>query len=110
MNYSWDIFDAFPTRKLRSDPSRNLSQDMAFRTPSWSRGTASSVKHSSLSVTRGYSSPALRSSDSVQFYQSGVFNGDPKVNEKELLQGLNDRFASFIDKVRQLEQHNKALE
>ncbi|XP_072439356.1 alpha-internexin-like isoform X2 [Chiloscyllium punctatum] len=110
MNYTWDIHDAFSPRKLRSDPSRNLTQDMVFRTPSWSRGTASSVKHSSLSVSRGYSSPALRSSDSVQFYQSGVFNGDTKANEKELLQGLNDRFASFIDKVRHLEQSNKALE
>ncbi|XP_056147412.1 neurofilament light polypeptide [Lampris incognitus] len=33
-----------------------------------------------------------------------------KMNEKELLGGLNDRFARFIDKVRYLEQHNHLLE
>lgn len=31
-------------------------------------------------------------------------------NEKELLHGLNDRFAAFIDKVRHLESQNTALE
>ncbi|XP_028649265.2 LOW QUALITY PROTEIN: neurofilament medium polypeptide-like [Erpetoichthys calabaricus] len=32
------------------------------------------------------------------------------VSEKELLQGLNDRFAGFIDKVHRLESQNKILE
>lgn len=31
-------------------------------------------------------------------------------NEKEILRGLNDRFAGFIEKVRRLESQNKALE
>ncbi|TTG62695.1 Neurofilament medium polypeptide [Bagarius yarrelli] len=31
-------------------------------------------------------------------------------NEKELLRGLNERFAGFIEKVRRLESQNKALE
>ncbi|XP_041032156.1 neurofilament medium polypeptide-like [Carcharodon carcharias] len=107
MSYSWDILDAFPTRKLHSESF------MGSRSQSWTRGTPSSLKHSSLSVSRGYSSQAPRSSESMQFYQSGVVNGEYKVvgvNEKELMQGLNDRFAGFIDKVRQLEQQNKGLE
>ncbi|XP_030628186.1 neurofilament light polypeptide [Chanos chanos] len=33
-----------------------------------------------------------------------------KMNEKELLQGLNDRFAGFIEKVHHLENQNKMLE
>ncbi|XP_016368060.1 neurofilament medium polypeptide-like [Sinocyclocheilus rhinocerous] len=33
-----------------------------------------------------------------------------KISEKELLQGLNDRFAGFIEKVHHLENQNRALE
>ncbi|MED6277847.1 hypothetical protein CHARACLAT_017697 [Characodon lateralis] len=33
-----------------------------------------------------------------------------KCNEKELMHGLNDRLAGFIEKVHQLEQHNQLLE
>ncbi|KAM6431618.1 low molecular weight neuronal intermediate filament-like [Liasis olivaceus] len=33
-----------------------------------------------------------------------------RTNEKEQLQGLNDRFVSYIETVRQLEQHNRLLE
>uniref|UniRef100_A0A672UXG4 Neurofilament heavy chain n=1 Tax=Strigops habroptila TaxID=2489341 RepID=A0A672UXG4_STRHB len=37
-------------------------------------------------------------------------NGEPRVrNEKELLQVLNDRFAGYIERVRALEQQNRAL-
>ncbi|XP_051897588.1 alpha-internexin-like isoform X2 [Pristis pectinata] len=109
MSYGWDLFDALPTRRLLSDSSRN----MGFRTQSWSRGTVSSLKHSPLSVSRGFSSLVHRPSDSMQLYQSGAFSEDHiavSLNEKLLMQGLNDRFAGFIDKVRQLEQQNQGLE
>uniref|UniRef100_A0A8C4UE65 Neurofilament heavy n=1 Tax=Falco tinnunculus TaxID=100819 RepID=A0A8C4UE65_FALTI len=37
-------------------------------------------------------------------------NGEPRArNEKELLQVLNDRFAGYIERVRALEQQNRAL-
>ncbi|XP_061602072.1 alpha-internexin-like [Cololabis saira] len=50
---------------------------------------------------------------SLDLGQTSVANSEFKVirtNEKEQLQGLNDRFAMFIDKVRHLEQQNKVLE
>ncbi|KAK2823933.1 hypothetical protein Q5P01_021108 [Channa striata] len=51
--------------------------------------------------------------DSLDLSQTSVVNNEFKLirtNEKEQLQGLNDRFAMFIDKVRNLEQQNKVLE
>ncbi|XP_029030924.1 alpha-internexin-like [Betta splendens] len=51
--------------------------------------------------------------DTLDLTQTSVVNNEFKVirtNEKEQLQGLNDRFAMFIDKVRHLEQQNKVLE
>ncbi|XP_007576458.1 internexin neuronal intermediate filament protein, alpha a [Poecilia formosa] len=50
---------------------------------------------------------------SFDLSQTSVVNNEFKLirtNEKEQLQGLNDRFAMFIDKVRHLEQQNKVLE
>uniref|UniRef100_A0A1A8DJY8 Neurofilament, heavy polypeptide n=1 Tax=Nothobranchius kadleci TaxID=1051664 RepID=A0A1A8DJY8_NOTKA len=51
-----------------------------------------------------YSQPS--SVDSLE-----TFNGDmARRSEKEILQALNDRFAGYIDKVRNLEMHNRNLE
>uniref|UniRef100_A0AAY4BBG4 IF rod domain-containing protein n=1 Tax=Denticeps clupeoides TaxID=299321 RepID=A0AAY4BBG4_9TELE len=49
----------------------------------------------------------------VDLTQSTALTNEMKIirtNEKEQLQGLNDRFVTFIEKVHHLEQHNKVLE
>ncbi|KAJ3605033.1 hypothetical protein NHX12_027084 [Muraenolepis orangiensis] len=45
-------------------------------------------------------------------YNENMMNGDylKRSNEKEQLQGLNDRFADYIDRVHYLEQQNKQIE
>uniref|UniRef100_A0A8C3GAN3 Neurofilament medium chain a n=1 Tax=Cyclopterus lumpus TaxID=8103 RepID=A0A8C3GAN3_CYCLU len=73
-----------------------------FRSQSWSRASPGST------IT---SSTVLSSADSVDYGQTSILNGDYKrSNEKEQLQGLNDRFVVYIDKVHYLEQQNKQIE
>ncbi|KAF6725830.1 Neurofilament medium polypeptide [Oryzias melastigma] len=88
-----------------------------FRSQSWSRGspgstlTASYKRSVNAPVSRAYSSTVLSSADSVDYGQNSLLNGDYKrSNEKEQLQGLNDRFVVYIDKVHYLEQQNKQIE
>lgn len=54
--------------------------------------------------------PALKAARS--FDETKQFSGitPQKMNEKELLRSLNDRFSGFIDKVRHLENQNQELE
>ncbi|KAE8284933.1 Neurofilament medium polypeptide [Larimichthys crocea] len=87
-----------------------------FRSQSWSRASPGSTMTTSykrtvnMPVSRAYSSTVLSSADSVDYGQT-ILNGDYKrSNEKEQLQGLNDRFVVYIDKVHYLEQQNKQIE
>eukprot|EP00064_Thunnus_orientalis_P018549 superscaffoldBa00004317_g18650 len=88
-----------------------------FRSQSWSRASPGSTMTTSykrtvnVPVSRAYSSTVLSSADSVDYNQTSILNGDYKrSNEKEQLQGLNDRFVVYIDKVHYLEQQNKQIE
>uniref|UniRef100_A0A3Q2PDP1 Neurofilament medium chain a n=1 Tax=Fundulus heteroclitus TaxID=8078 RepID=A0A3Q2PDP1_FUNHE len=88
-----------------------------FRSQSWSRTSPGSTITASYKRTvnapapRAYGSTVLSSADSVDYSQTSILNGDYKrSNEKEQLQGLNDRFAVYIDKVHYLEQQNQQIE
>ncbi|XP_009705101.1 PREDICTED: neurofilament medium polypeptide-like, partial [Cariama cristata] len=62
-----------------------------------------------------YGSTVLSSAESLDVSQSSLLNGAAELklsrsNEKEQLQGLNDRFAGYIEKGHYLEQQNKEIE
>ncbi|XP_061117215.1 neurofilament heavy polypeptide-like [Conger conger] len=108
MSYCFDnVYGSTGYRKVFSDSQRNVSRSSGsiassgFHSQVWSRGSTSSYRRGGVG---GYSQ--ISSTDSLE-----SFNGDVKSrNEKEMLQALNDRFASYIDKVRHLELQNKNLE
>lgn len=82
-----------------------------FRPLTPSRNTAFSLGYYRRTGRSSSFSPVP--SDCLDLTQTSAVNSELKVirtNEKEQLQGLNDRFAMFIDKVRNLEQQNKVLE
>ncbi|XP_029288293.1 internexin neuronal intermediate filament protein, alpha b [Cottoperca gobio] len=117
MSYGSESFSASSYRKIFGDspryassPSRttgNMPSRAGYRSSSASRTNASSM--GSYNRKSGRSMPL----ENFDLTQSTVLNNEFKIvrtNEKEQMQGLNDRFAMFIDKVRNLEQHNKVLE
>uniref|UniRef100_A0A672GLM2 Alpha-internexin-like n=1 Tax=Salarias fasciatus TaxID=181472 RepID=A0A672GLM2_SALFA len=118
--YGSDVFSSSSYRRVFGDspryassPSRtavSVSSRGGYRSSGLSRSSASSLGSYSRKTGRSYSSMPLETFDLTQ---SSVLNNEFKIirtNEKEQMQGLNDRFAMFIEKVRNLEQHNKVLE
>ncbi|XP_052028226.1 alpha-internexin [Apodemus sylvaticus] len=109
-------------RKVFGDGSR-LSARLSgpggsgsFRSQSLSRSnvasTAACSSASSLGLGLAYHR-RLPASDGLDLSQAAARTNEYKIirtNEKEQLQGLNDRFAVFIEKVHQLETQNRALE
>uniref|UniRef100_A0A3B5R484 Neurofilament heavy n=1 Tax=Xiphophorus maculatus TaxID=8083 RepID=A0A3B5R484_XIPMA len=98
-------------RKLRTNKENKYERmmDHHFMGPSSYRkarpaSVSSSGFHSQQRRRLTYSQPT--SIESLE-----TFNGDmTRRSEKEILQALNDRFAGYIDKVRNLEMHNRNLE
>ncbi|XP_035516905.1 internexin neuronal intermediate filament protein, alpha b [Morone saxatilis] len=120
MSYGSDVYSSSSYRKIFGDspryassPSRsavNVSSRGGYRSSSLSRTNVSSLGSYNRKSGRSYSSMP---SETFDLTQSSALNNEFKIvrtNEKEQMQGLNDRFAMFIDKVRNLEQHNKVLE
>ncbi|KAM9847387.1 alpha-internexin-like [Aulostomus maculatus] len=122
MSYG-DRYTSSSYRKIFGDSPRIpvSSSRMSSASPRASAGLRSMAASRNSATSMGLyrrvgrsSAPfSLVSSDSLDLTQTSVANNELKVirtNEKEQLQGLNDRFAMFIDKVRHLEQQNKVLE
>ncbi|KAL0203615.1 hypothetical protein M9458_001633, partial [Cirrhinus mrigala] len=117
MSYGSDIYSASSYRKIFGDstrysasPSRLSSSRSGFKSQSTTR---TSIPSSYKRTTRSAFPSSSLTLESFDFTQSTALNNEFKIirtNEKEQMQGLNDRFAMFIEKVRNLEQHNKVLE
>uniref|UniRef100_A0A8C4YUB1 IF rod domain-containing protein n=1 Tax=Gadus morhua TaxID=8049 RepID=A0A8C4YUB1_GADMO len=103
-----------------SSPSRvSSSVSSGYRTSHRSYGASPSMGSSSTyrkagAAGRSYaSSCAMAAADAVDLTQTTAVTNELKIirtNEKEQLQGLNDRFVTFIEKVHSLEQQNRVLE
>ncbi|XP_072533074.1 internexin neuronal intermediate filament protein, alpha a [Salminus brasiliensis] len=119
MSYGSDAHLSSSYRKLfgetrftpgSSSRIRTTMSSGGFRTPSVSRSLSlGSYRRPGRSVF----SPAPGEIAPLDISQTSALNSEVKIirtNEKEQLQGLNDRFATFIEKVRSLEQQNKVLE
>uniref|UniRef100_H2ZU68 IF rod domain-containing protein n=1 Tax=Latimeria chalumnae TaxID=7897 RepID=H2ZU68_LATCH len=109
MSYTVDtFFSSSPYRKVLGESSRIGSRSAGSLTSSGFHSQAWSRSSTPTSYRRGAGgfSQITASTESLE-----SINGDLRTrNEKEVLQALNDRFASYIDKVRYLEIQNTNLE
>lgn len=125
MSYSSEIYSS-SYRKIFGDAPRSGRVGLGSSSPSRLHSAGYRSSH------RTYGSPSAISSTTtyrrtaapgrvfssmpdhaVDLTQSTAVTNELKIirtNEKEQLQGLNDRFVSFIEKVHNLEQQNKILE
>uniref|UniRef100_A0A8C5WK20 Internexin neuronal intermediate filament protein alpha n=1 Tax=Leptobrachium leishanense TaxID=445787 RepID=A0A8C5WK20_9ANUR len=121
MSYGSDHYLSSSYRKIFGDPPR-LSSSRVGGSFSSKSTSGSGFRSQSLSRSNVPSGSSYRRStrgmgyaggDHLDLTQTSAQNSEYKIirtNEKEQLQGLNDRFAMFIEKVHNLEQQNKVLE
>ncbi|XP_061116161.1 low molecular weight neuronal intermediate filament [Conger conger] len=121
MSYSSDMYSGSSYRKIFGDAPRVSGRvssspsrlSAGYRSQHRSYGQSpmlSSSYRSKVSAGRSFSS---MTDTSIDLSQSTAVTNELKIirtNEKEQLQGLNDRFVTFIEKVHNLEQQNKVLE
>ncbi|XP_078499817.1 alpha-internexin [Lissotriton helveticus] len=118
MSFSSEHYLSSSYRKVFGDSSRISASrygGSAVRTSTVSSGSfRPSQPRSNVSSLASYRrSGSSRGADTVDLSQASTANNEFKIirtNEKEQLQGLNDRFAVFIEKVHSLEQQNQLLE
>ncbi|TSK17972.1 Alpha-internexin [Bagarius yarrelli] len=121
MSYGSEVYSSSSYRKIFGDsprfstsPSIMSGPRSAYRSVSLSRTTSSGMGSYKRVGRTGYpTSASPMGIDTFDFAQSTAMSNELKIirtNEKEQMQGLNDRFATFIEKVRHVEQQNKALE
>lgn len=114
MSLASDHYLSSSYRKIFGEPPRASSRSTSSRT-TISAGYRSQPQQSrsNAAYRRSPRSGGYFSGENLDLTQTSAVNNEYKIirtNEKEQMQGLNDRFAMFIEKVRNLEQQNKVLE
>ncbi len=126
MSYSSDIYSSSSYRKIFGDAPRSgrvglgsssspsRLHSAGYRSSHRTYGSSSAMPSTTYRRTAASGRVFSSMPDSVMdLTQSTAVTNELKIirtNEKEQLQGLNDRFVSFIEKVHNLEQQNKVLE
>uniref|UniRef100_A0A3B5QGF5 Neuronal intermediate filament family member 1 n=1 Tax=Xiphophorus maculatus TaxID=8083 RepID=A0A3B5QGF5_XIPMA len=117
MSYSSDVYSSSSYRRIFGEAPRSGRVGLGSGgggSPHRAYGSPSAVSSAAYRRTAAPGRVFSSIPDSaMDLTQSTAVTNELKIirtNEKEQLQGLNDRFVSFIEKVHNLEQHNKVLE